>query len=62
MAEHQSPGFEFNGHPLTPEQRQWLLQQLSEEQAVALLQEMREKGGLELKDFIQELEEATTEP
>jgi hypothetical protein len=42
---------------LTPELRKWLLGQLSEEEVAADLREVREKGGLELTEFVQELEQ-----
>ena len=44
-------------HGLTPELREWLLHQFTEEEASAGLREIREKGGLELADFLHELEE-----
>jgi hypothetical protein len=44
-------------HRLSPELRQWALQDLNEEEICAELQELREKGGLELHEFIQELEQ-----
>jgi hypothetical protein len=44
--------------PLTPELREWLLQQTDVEQALANLRELRERGGLELDDFLPELERA----
>jgi len=45
---------------MTPELLDWMRRQLTEEEmesAREALREMREKGGLELKDFIQELEQ-----
>lgn len=45
-------------HPLTPELREWLIQQTDVEQALANLRELRERGGLELDDFLPELERA----
>ncbi|MBI1917592.1 MAG: hypothetical protein HYS12_23100 [Planctomycetes bacterium] len=42
---------------ISPELREWLLRRFSEEEAVANLRELREKGGLELWDFIEELEQ-----
>ena len=42
---------------LSPELREWLLRQFTEEEAIAALRELREKGGLELREFIQELEQ-----
>jgi len=41
---------------ISSELREWLLQRFSEEEAVANLRELREKGGLELREFIEELE------
>jgi hypothetical protein len=41
---------------LTPELRQWALQQFTEEEILAGLRELREEGGLELRDFLPELE------
>jgi hypothetical protein len=43
--------------PLTPELREWLLQDFNEEEVLADFREVREKGGLELHEFIQELEQ-----
>jgi hypothetical protein len=43
---------------LTPELRQWLLQHFNEEETLADLCELREKGGLELTEFLPELEQA----
>jgi hypothetical protein len=42
---------------LTPELRAWLLQQSTEEEIVVGLRELREKGGLEFHEFVQELEQ-----
>jgi hypothetical protein len=42
--------------PLTPECREWAIQQFTEEEIVAGLRELREQGGLELRDFLPELE------
>jgi hypothetical protein len=36
---------------------EWARQQFSEEEFVAGLREIRESGGLELQDFIRELEQ-----
>jgi hypothetical protein len=44
------------GH-VTPELRAWLLQQYTREDLLAGLNEVKEKGGLELQDFIHELEQ-----
>ena len=43
---------------LAPELREWARQQFTEAEIVAELKELREKGGLELKEFLQELEDA----
>lgn len=51
---------ETNGFPyekVPPEVRAWALEQFSEEEIVAGLREVRETGGLELSDFIHELEQ-----
>jgi type III restriction enzyme len=42
---------------LTPELLEWARQQISEEEIIAGLEEIRRTGGLELKDFIDELEQ-----
>jgi hypothetical protein len=42
---------------LTPQLRAWLLQQYTREDLLAGLHEVKEKGGLELQDFIHELEQ-----
>ena len=42
---------------LSPELMEWARQQFSEEEFVAGLREIRETGGLELQDFIRELEQ-----
>jgi hypothetical protein len=42
----------------SPELREWIRQNFNIEEALANLRELREKGGLELADFIHELEEA----
>jgi hypothetical protein len=47
---------------LTPELREWARQQFSEEEIVAGLQELRDKGGLELGDFLKELEDVVARP
>ncbi len=44
---------------LTPELLEWARRQFSEEEIVAGLREVRETGGLELRDFIHELEQAS---
>jgi hypothetical protein len=43
---------------LTPELLEWARNQYSDEELVAALKEFREKGGLELHEFIHELEDA----
>jgi hypothetical protein len=48
---------ERTGPRLTPELRAWLLQQSTEEEIVAGLRELREKGGLEFHEFVRELEQ-----
>jgi hypothetical protein len=42
---------------ISPEILQWARQQFTEEEILAGLHELRETGGLELRDFIHELEE-----
>jgi hypothetical protein len=42
---------------LTPQLRAWLLQQYTREDLLGGLLEVKEKGGLELQDFIHELEQ-----
>lgn len=42
---------------LTPEQLAWARNQFTEEEILAGLREFRETGGLELKDFIQEIDD-----
>jgi hypothetical protein len=46
---------------LTPELRQWAQQQVTDEEILAGLREIREKGGLELRDFLDELERAASQ-
>jgi hypothetical protein len=55
-ASRQDPGQEQETR-LTPELREWARQQFTEEEIVAALRELRGKGGLELGDFLQELEQ-----
>jgi hypothetical protein len=43
---------------LTPELLDWARRQFSEEEIVAGIREIRETGGLEFRDFIEELEKA----
>jgi len=45
------------GTGLTPELLEWARQRYTEEEIVAALREVREKGGLELHEFIQDLEQ-----
>jgi hypothetical protein len=47
--------------PLTPEILDWARRQFNEAEFVAGLREIRETGGLELRDFVRELEEAAGE-
>jgi hypothetical protein len=42
---------------LTPELLEWARKQFSEEEILAGLREIQQTGGLELRDFIQELEQ-----
>ena len=42
---------------LSPELMEWARSQINEEEIAAALREVEETGGLELKDFICELEE-----
>jgi hypothetical protein len=51
------PGCPFPRTQLSPELLEWARQQFNEEELEANLREVREKGGLELKDFIHELEQ-----
>ncbi len=48
--------------PLTPELRAWALQQFTEEELVAGLRELQEHGGLELSEFLSELEQIVARP
>jgi hypothetical protein len=41
---------------LSPELLEWALQQINEEEIIAGLEEIQRTGGLQLSDFIQELE------
>jgi hypothetical protein len=45
---------------LPPELMEWARQQFNEEEFLAGLREIQETGGLELKDFIQDLEQEAT--
>jgi hypothetical protein len=60
VSPHTLPGKEPQRTPITPEIIEWARQQLNEEETVAGLREIRETGGLELDDFIQELEQEAT--
>ena len=50
-------GAGYAGEKLPPEFLEWARQQYSEEEILAGIREVRETGGSELKDFIQEIEE-----
>jgi hypothetical protein len=56
------PGEGPAGGRLTPELLEWTRQQFTEEEIVAALREMKEKGGLELREFIDELEQVVHAP
>lgn len=43
-------------NPITPEIMEWARQNFDEEEFIAGLRQIRETGGWQLKDFIQELE------
>jgi hypothetical protein len=43
--------------PITPEIREWALKHFDEEEVLAELLELREKGGLEFHEFVRELEQ-----
>lgn len=43
---------------VSPDVLEWARQQFSKEEVIADLREIRETGGLELRDFIHELEQA----
>ncbi len=53
----EAPRPEVNGACLTPEILQWAREQFSEEELAAGLRDLRENGGLELRDFLPELEQ-----
>jgi hypothetical protein len=61
--EAQSPGGgpEPQANHLTPELRQWLEEQVKEEETIADLQELRDKGGPELQEFLPALEQVVHE-
>ncbi len=61
MVNGQAAGEQWERIPLTPELRQWALQQFTEEEILAGLRELREHGGLELRDFLPELERIVAE-
>ena len=44
-------------HELMVELREWLLQQSTEQEIVAELQDLRKNGGLEFSEFVDELEQ-----
>jgi hypothetical protein len=52
-----SDGFPFVKLP--SEYLEWARQQVNEEEIIAAMREIHETGGLELRDFLHELEEAT---
>ncbi len=52
------PRPELRGDPLPPELRAWLEAQTTDEEILAGLREVEEKGGVEFQDFVRELEEA----
>jgi len=45
---------------LNPELREWARRQFADEEIVAARRELREKGGVELGNFLQELEQIVT--
>jgi hypothetical protein len=47
---------------LPPELREWARQQYTEEEIIAGLDELRQNGGLELREFIAELERIVEQP
>ena len=46
---------------ITPELREWARQQFTDEEIVAGLHELREKGALDLREFLDELEQIVAE-
>jgi hypothetical protein len=46
--------------PIEPEILEWALQQFNEEETVAGMREIRKTGGLELSDFLPDLEREAT--
>jgi len=62
-AESAVPGASDKGRAngaLTPELLQWAREQINEEETIAGLCEIRQTGGLQLSDFIEELERELT--
>ncbi len=53
-------GKQYSSEPIPPEILEWARKNLNEEETAAGLREIRETGGLELADFIQELEQSVT--
>ena len=51
-----------NKEALTPELLEWARQQINVEEMLASIREIQETGGLELRDFIQELEHLVSSP
>jgi hypothetical protein len=44
-------------HRLTPEERDWALEQTTPEEATAAFRKMKQEGGLQLSEFLEELEQ-----
>ncbi|SRR5260370_38526098 len=61
MKDRVNEQFSVESSNLSPEILDWARQQSSEEEIVAGLREIRQTGGLELKDFIHELEQAAAD-
>jgi RNA polymerase sigma factor (sigma-70 family) len=57
-ASEQEPGSDSQETRLTPELRQWALDQFSEEDFAAGFRDIRENGGLTFEDFVEKLEQA----
>jgi predicted DNA-binding antitoxin AbrB/MazE fold protein len=55
-------GSEFVSGKPSPEVLEWARRQHSPEQVIAMLREMEQSGGLELKEFIADLERAANAP
>ena len=49
-------------HRISPELLEWARQQFNEEEFLHGLREVRETGGMELQEFIRELEQAEWRP